>query len=162
MFYLFAAFFIISELFLYAFFRGSIYDYLRLSRVSKTYISKNRKGIKNYWLYSQIHKEHSLGILYYLNTAYIFSIIAFLLIIVFLGHLRVFRIVVAVLSVVMCLIEIPCGIFAAITDCKAEYGKPFVLFAPRKETKKIYSSVVYIAVAFVPAFFVYFIFTNLW
>ena len=162
MFYLFAAFFIISELFLYAFFRGSIYDYLRLSRVSKTYISKNRKGIKNYWLYSQIHKEHPLGILYYLNIAYIFSIIAFLLITVFLGRLRVFRIVVAVLSVVMCLIEIPCGIFAVIPDCKAEYGKPFVLFAPRKETNKIYSSVVYTAFAFVPAFFVYFIFTNLW
>lgn len=46
MFYLFNFFFVLYSLFLYTWFRCGIYDYLRVSGRSKTYIHKNRKGMK--------------------------------------------------------------------------------------------------------------------
>ncbi len=155
MFYLFIICFIIYHFFLYAFFRGAIYDYLRMSKVSKTYIRKSRKGIKNYWFYSQIHKEHSLGALYYINIIYLFSILVFLLMVVLFGQAKEVHILLILSAVIMCLMEIPCTVFASVIECRVEFGKPFVLFAVRKETKKLYSSLIDYASALVPAFLLY-------
>ncbi len=161
MFYLFAFLFVIYQFFLYALFRGAIYDYLRMSKVSKTYIRKNRKGIKNYWLYSQIHKEYSLGALYYINIIYLFSILLFLLMVVLFGQAKEAYVLLILLAVIICLIEIPCSVFASVIGCKAEFGKPFVLFAIRKETSEIYSSLIDYAAALVPVVLLYLACINL-
>jgi len=161
MFELFIICFFIYHIFLYALFRGGIYDYLRLSKVSKTYIRKNRKGIKNYWLYSQIHKEHSLGALYYINIGYLFSILILLVAVVLLGQVKEARNILFLLAAVVCLFEVPCTIFESIMGNRVEFGKSFVLFAIRKETKKIYSSLIDYLAAFVPVVLLYLSYINL-
>ena len=156
MFYFFGLIFALYGILLYAIFRGEIFNQLRLSKVSKTYIRKNRKGMKNYWLYSQIHKEHPLGILYYLNIAFLFVLLAFSAITILFGYLDFLKIPIFVLAVILCVIEIPTGILSTGIDALAEYGRPFVLLAKDRETKKLYSSILMLLGWLLPVAFVIF------
>lgn len=141
MFYFLNLIFALYGWFLYAVFRSSIYDYLRISKVSKTYIRKSRKGFMNNWFYLQIHREHSIGILFYWNILFFFSIILYSIIAILLGCLDFLKIPIIALSIMVCLIEIPSTILAAYKSYQAEFGTPFVLWAKRKGTGK-YCSVV--------------------
>ena len=123
------------NLLLYAIFRDGIYSYLRLSKMSKTYIKKNRKGFINYWLYHSINKQNSLGILYGLNLAFFIATISFMLFAITLGYIRGLQPILFVFSVVLCVIEIPCMIIASIHSNKEDYGKPFVFLAKRKHVR---------------------------
>ena len=120
------------NLLLYAIFRGGIYSYLRLSKISKTYIKKTRKGFINYWFYHSINKKKSLGILYGLNLAFFIATISFMLFTITLGYIRGLQVILFVFSVVLCVIEIPCMIIASIHSNKEDYGKPFVFLAKKK------------------------------
>ena len=159
MFYFYALILVVYNLFMYAFFRSGIYDFLRLSKVSKTYIRKNRKGIKNSWLYSQINQEHSLGIIYYLNSVFLSLVLIFSVISIFFGYLEVFRIPIIVIAVLLCLVEIPTTVWSSKIDALVYYGRPFVLLAKCRDSdsKRYYSSVSYIFSWILPVLFVIFL-----
>ena len=55
----------------------------------------------------------------------------------------IFFVILAVIAILLLLIEIPTSIWASRIDAMSEYGKPFVLFAKRKESKSYYSSIFY-------------------
>lgn len=54
---------------IYVIFRLQVSAWVRQQGVSKTTVKKLLKGKRNYWWYQSVHKEHSLGVLYYLNLA---------------------------------------------------------------------------------------------
>lgn len=118
--------------YLYAIFRSGIYSYLRLSKMSKTYIRKNRKGFINYWFYHAINEQNPLGILYGLNLTFFIATATFMLFSILLGYIKALQPILFVFSIVLCVIEIPCMIISSIHSDREEYGKPFVLFAKRK------------------------------
>ena len=126
----------------YAWFRSGIYNYLRVNKVSKTYIRKHRKGLCNYWLYCDIHREHSLGVLYPLNIVFLILLMAFWMVGVLFGWLEAMKIPTVVASICLCLIELPAIILTQRYDCLAEYGRPFVWFRRRNESKQYDSSVL--------------------
>lgn len=128
------------NLLLYALFRSGIYDHLRLTKMSKTYIRKNRKGLKNYWLYSEIHRQHPLGALYYLNVLFLTVTVFFTLFTLLLGYVKALQPIILICAVIVCLVEIPSMGFAAVSNCRAEYGKPFVLWGKRKYSNGYFSS----------------------
>ncbi len=124
-------------------FRSGIYDYLRLSKISKTYIRKNRKGIKNYWFYTRIHKQHPLGYLYHLNAVFLTLILLYLFFLIIFGIFNFGKLVIMFLTVSLCIVEIPASIVFARYDALAEYGVSFVVIARRKENVGYYSSIIF-------------------
>lgn len=142
MFYFLHIVIVLYNLLLYSIFRGGIYDYLRLSKMSKTNIRKNRKGLKNYWIYQSIHEQHSLGILYGLNILFLTSTIVYSVLVITLGFIKTLQPILFVLSVLLCIVEIPTMALASIYDCKAEFGRSFVLLTKRKESNGYYSSLL--------------------
>lgn len=130
------------NLFLYTIFRSGIYSYLRLSKMSKTNIKKNRKGFINYWLYYSINKQNSLGALYGLNIAFFIATVTFIFFTIALGYIRVIQPILFVFSILVCIIEIPCMIIASIHSSNEDYGKPFVFLAKRKGFRGYTSSLI--------------------
>ena len=130
------------NLLLYAIFRGGIYSYLRLSKMSKSNIKKNRKGFINYWLYHSINKQTSLGILYGLNFTFLITTVAFLLFVIALGYIEALQPILLAFSIVLCIIQIPSVIIASVHTNNAEYGKPFILLAKRKYLRGYTSSLI--------------------
>ncbi len=155
MFYFFNIVIVLYNLLIYAVFRGGIYDYLRLSKMSKTNIKKNSKGFINYLLYQSINKENSLGVLYYINIIYLIYTVVFSFIAVTMGSVMIFRPALLILSVILCIIEIPAVFLASIYNNKLEFGKPFVLFVRRKLTGKFCSSLIDMFSWSVTAFLIY-------
>ena len=149
------------NLLLYAIFRGGIYSYLRLSKMSKTYIKKNRKGFINYWFYHSINKRKSLGILYGLNLAFFTATVSFMLFTISLGYIRGLQVILFAFSVVLCVIEIPCMIIASIHSNKEDYGKPFVFLAKRKYIRGYTSSLIEWLSWVMTAFLIYLSFQQL-
>lgn len=154
MFYFYALVLVFFNLFIYVVFRGGIYEYLRLSKISKTYIRKNRKGVNNYWLYSQINREHSLGIIYFLNAIFLYLFIFSSVITILFGYLEISRIPIIVLTIILCLVEIPVLIWFSRIDSLMEYGIPFVLLKKYRHTRGYYSSVFFMLFWTIPAAFV--------
>ncbi len=106
----------------YLFSRGSIDTWLRHRGKSKTYIRKHKKGIKNYWLYEELHKECNLGIMYYLNKWFvIFYPITFALMFT-LGCFKPVTYITAILFTSLVLMMIVTVIFAGKVDCDDFYG----------------------------------------
>ena len=142
-FYILNLIFSVWGIFLYTMFRSSIYDYLRLSKVSKSYIRKKRKGIKNYWLYSAIHKERGLGYLYRLNIAYLCVWGVFTLVTATLGYLDFMEIPIIILAVALCAFELPSLIVFTKYEALTQYGVPFVWIAKNNGRRGyFYSSVI--------------------
>lgn len=135
--------FILYSIFTYFWFRSGIYDYLRLSKISKSFIRKNRKGVINYWFYTQIHKQRPLGYLYYLNSIFLILILLYIFFVIIFGIFNFGKLIIIFLTVSLCIIEIPASIFSARYDALAEYGDSFVLLAKRKESSGYYSSIAY-------------------
>lgn len=133
--------FTLFTIFIYFWFRSGIYEYLRLSKMSKTYIRKNRKGVINYWFYTQIHKQRPLGYLYHLNAIFLILILLHLFFTIVFEIFGFGKLVVLFLTVVLCIVELPATIASARYDALAEYGVSFVLLAKRKENVGYYSSI---------------------
>ena len=161
MFYFYSVVIVLYNLLLYAIFRSGIYDYLRLSKMSKSNIKKNRKGFKNYWLYQMINKQTPLGILYSLNYIFLISTAIFTVLAITIGFIKMFRPIIFVCSILLCLIEIPSSILASIYSNKMEYGKAFVFLAKRKYMRGYCSSLIDIFSRVVTALFIYFSYQQL-
>ena len=113
--------------FTYFHFRTSVYAYCRISKMSKSYIRKNIKGALNYWLYLQLHKKEDLGVLYYFNLIYLFSLTAFSIAFLF-SWVSFFTIPVIVLGVILGVATIPVYFVSLIYTNMDYVGKPFVVF----------------------------------
>ena len=108
-------------------FRGGVDSYCRISKMSKSYIRKNKKGISNYWLYSQLHRQNDLGALYYLNLIYLFALIAFLTAFA-LSWISFLRIPVMIVGILLSVATIPV-FFASLIYANIEnVGRAFVIF----------------------------------
>lgn len=142
MFYFLQIVIVLYNLLLYALFRGGIYHYLRLSKMSKTNIRKNQKDFADYWLYRSIHRQHPMGALYALNLVYLIATISCSVIVLAIGFIDTLQTFVWILSLVLCLIEIPAMAITSVYDCKAEFGQPFVLLRKRKESNGYYCSLL--------------------
>ena len=161
MFYFFMIVIAFYNLLLYAIFRSGIYSYLRLSKMSKTYIKKNRKGFINYWLYHSINKQNSLGVLYGLNLTFLIATITFMIFAITLGYIKILQPILFALSIVLCIIEIPCAIIASIHSNSEDYGKPFVFLAKRKHIRGYTSSLIDWLSWSITALFIYLSFQQL-
>ena len=161
MFYFFMIVIAFYNLLLYAIFRGGIYSYLRLSKMSQSSIKKNRKGLINYWLYHSINKQNSLGILYGLNLIFLVSTLTFMLFAITLGFIEALHPVLFTFSVVLCIIEMPCVIIASVYSNREDYGKPFVFLAKRKHMRGYTSSLIEWLSWLMTAFLIYLSFQQL-
>lgn len=142
MFYFFNIVIVLYNLLLYAIFRGGVYDYLRLSKMSKTNIRKKRKGFWNYWLYLTVNREKPLGALFYLNILFFFTSIVFSGFTLCLGFIEVLGPLVTALAILLCAVQIPSMFLASIYSDKEEYGRCFVLLAKRKANRSYHSSLL--------------------
>ena len=149
------------NLLLYAVFRSGIYSYLRLSKMSKSNIKKNRKGFVNYWLYYSLNKQNSLGFLYGLNLIFFVATFTFMLFAITLGFIEALQSILLAFSVVLCIIEIPCVIIASIHSNSENYGKPFIVLAKRKYSRGYTSSLIDWLSWSITAFLVYLSFQYL-
>lgn len=114
-------------LFTYLHFRCGVYAYCRISKMSKSYIRKNTKGISNYWLYSQLHKNNNLGAFYYLNLIYLFCLLAFLAVFLF-SWISFLRIPVMIMGILLGLATIPVFFKSLIYTNIEDVGQAFVFF----------------------------------
>lgn len=119
--------FILICLWSYLCFRSGVYSYCRIQKRSKTFIRKNRKGKKNYWLYSQLHEKCNLGYLYYGNLIFliVFAIYMFLLMFSWISWMRIPVILTALL---LGIIQIPNTFYAMQYSNRETIGKPFAFF----------------------------------
>ncbi len=155
MFYIFQIIIVLYNLYLYAMFRVGINDYLRLSKMSKTNIRKSKKGFKNFWFYKAINEKKPLGILYYLNIVFLVATLVYSVPVVALGFVKVLQPVFLVLSIVVCVVEIPTTIISSLYLTREEFGKSFVWFARMKHAKRPYSSLFVIFASCLTALFIY-------
>ena len=150
-------------LYVYIFFRCGVYAYCRMSKMSKTYIRKNRKGYSNYWLYSRLHKKNDLGALYYLNLVYLFCLSAFLIAFPF-SWVSLFRIPVMVIGILLGAASIPVFIISLIYRNIESVGQAFVFFKVYKEyngRSRSFATVLDWLVAFVPLALYIFLLTKI-
>ena len=113
--------------FTYFHFRGGVYSYCRISKMSKSYIRKSQKGVSNYWLYSQLHRQHNLGTLYYLNFIYLFALIVFFTAFA-LSWISFLRIPVMIAGVLLGVATIPVFFASLIYTNIEDVGQAFVIF----------------------------------
>ncbi len=142
MFYFLAVTIVFYNVLLYTVFRCAVFDYLRLSGMSKSNIEKNRDGFLNYWFYNTINKKKPLGILYKLNILFLASTLLYSVAVLFFGYINVTEPLILVLSLLICAVEIPSTVLAAYYSNLAEFGRPFVLFAWSKIRNKYASSLI--------------------
>ena len=161
MFYFYCIVIVLYNLLLYSFFRSGIYDYLRLSKMSKSNIKKNRKGLKDYWLYQSINKHTPLGILYSLNYIFLISTVVFTILVIATGFIKMFQPFLVVIAIILCLVEIPSSIIASIYSNKMEYGRAFVFLAKRKYMRGYSSSIIDMFSWGITAFFVFLLYQQL-
>ena len=161
MFYFLMIVIALYNLLLYASFRSSIYSYLRLSKMSKSNIKKNRKGVINYWLYYSINKQQSLGILYGLNLIFLIATFTFMVFAITLGFIEALQSILIVFSIVLCTIEIPCMIISSIHSNIKDYGKLFIFLAKRKHMRGYTSSLIEWLSWLMTAFLIYLSFQQL-
>lgn len=114
-------------LFTYFHFRSGVSAFFRISKMRKRYIRMNQKGFLNYWLYSHLHKQHNLGILYYLNISYLITLILFSVAFVF-SWISIFKILIVIIGVLLGLVSVPVFLISLIYINIEEHGKPFIVF----------------------------------
>ena len=122
---------LIFGLFTYVHFRCGVYVYCRISKMSKSYIRKNTKGASNFWLYTQLHNQNNLGILYYLNLIYLFCLIAFLIAFA-LSWISILKIPVMIIGIILGAMTIPVFFASLIYTNIEDVGQPFVIFKAYK------------------------------
>ena len=118
---------LIFGLFTYTHFRCGVHAYCRISKMSKSYIRKNTKGASNFWLYTQLHKQNNLGVLYYLNLIYLVCLIAFSITFA-LSWISFLRIPVMIIGILLGVATIPVFFASLIYTNIEDVGQPFVIF----------------------------------
>lgn len=118
---------VLFNLSIYFAFRGSIGDFLRYNKMSKTNIRKNKKGFKNYWFYRDINKIKPLGWVYYGNIIYLFLTLFYTVLALALGYIEILQPVFFVVSVMICAVQIPTTVWSVYYDNLYAFGKAFVL-----------------------------------
>lgn len=103
--------------------RGTIDSWLRLRGRSKTYIRKHKKGVKNYWLYEELHKELNLGVMYHLNKWFVIIYPITFVLMLTLGCLKPITYITGIFFTILCLIMVVIIIFADKVDCAEEKHK---------------------------------------
>ena len=119
-------FFIINILF-YLYFRAGVSSYCKVTKISKSFIRKNREGAANYWLYKQIHQQRSLGSFYYINYMLLISLAIFLFVTT-LSWISWMRIPTIIIAIILGITEIPAMTIAVIYNNLERFERPFVLF----------------------------------
>ena len=161
MFYFYSVVIVLYNLLLYTNFRSGIYAYLRLSKMSKSNIKKNRKGLKDYWLYQSINKQTPLGSLYSLNYIFLISTVVFTILVVATGFIKMIQPFLVVIAIILWLVEIPSSIIASIYSNKMEYGRAFVFLAKRKYMRGYSSSIIDMFSWGITAFFIFLLYQQL-
>lgn len=123
--------FVLSSFWAYGTFRSGISAYCSLKKMSKSYIKKNKNGIRNYWLYQQLHRKNNLGGYYYLNCLFLICLTAFLLVFLF-SWIEWMQLPVIIVGIVLGLVEVPAVFKALISINREDFGCPFVLFGLRR------------------------------
>ncbi len=118
---------VILNLCLYFAVRGSIWDFFRFNKLSKSNIRKNKKGFKNYWFYQEINKIKPLGWMYFANIIYFFLTLFYTVFALSLGYIKILQPVFFIVSIIICLIQIPTTIWSVYYDNLYAFGKAFVL-----------------------------------
>ena len=113
--------------FIYFHFRSGVYAYCKISKMSSTYIRKNKKGVLNFWLYSQLHKQGNLGILYYLNIIYLFLLTIFL-VAFSLSWVSFLKIPVIIIGLLLSTASIPVFTISLYYTNIHDVGKAFFVF----------------------------------
>lgn len=115
-------------IFIYGYFRCGVFAYCRVfRRMSKTFIRKNQKGASNFWLYTQLHEQRNLGVLYYLNFIYLVFLLLFAVGTVF-SWVSVLRIFIVTMGVLLGIASIPVYCISLIYLNFEQFGKKFVIF----------------------------------
>ncbi|MBP3412710.1 MAG: hypothetical protein J6K89_05560 [Oscillospiraceae bacterium] len=155
MFYTMCIVIVMYNLLMLFLFRCGANDYFRLCKMSKSYIRKKKKGFRNFWFYEAIHKERSLGILYPVNALYLLSSAVFSVLALSLGYVKGLQPMLFILSVLLCTVQIPASILASVYSTMEEFGRPFVLLAVGRVSKKPQSSLRDLLQCFGAGFLVY-------
>ena len=111
----------------YYLFRAEIFTYCRIKRMRKRDIYKNLKGVSNFWLYSQLHKQINLGVLYYLNLIYLFTLASFFTIFA-ISWFQSMKIPVIAFGGLLGLAIIPASFATLIISNVETFGRAFVFF----------------------------------
>lgn len=130
----------IVAIFIYISFRVSITSYLRVNKNSKTYITKNKKGFLNYWIYKQINDDVKLGHVFYLNIYLLTLTLLYVVISVCFGWIKILYLPIAICNVILCVAQIPAIIFSDIYWNLENYKKKFVILAKNKAGRGFHSS----------------------
>ena len=149
-------------IFVYCSFRTGVYSYCRISKMSKSYIRKNTKGTSNYWLYSQLHKQGKIGIIYYFNLVYLFLLLLFLFACT-VAWIPFLKIPIVIIALLLGIASIPV-FFISLIYTNLEYvGKAFVILAVYKgynRRSRHFASVLDWLFAFLPlALYIYFLYS---
>ena len=155
MFYFLHFIIVLYNILIYALFRGGITEYMRRLRISKSYIKKNKKGFLNYWFYRDINKDRPIGAVYYLNIIYLSLTAVYSLLAIVFGYMTALKPLLLILSIIICVLQIPAGIFDSVQNCMIEYNKPFVLIAKKKGHTYYYSSLFDMLSWCITAVFIY-------
>ena len=143
LFYLLNLFYAFFGIFNYIGFRIGVTAYLRHRKRSKTFIKKSKKGFANYWFYKKLHGELDLGAIYYLNLLLLIFTPMHFAFTVSCGWSDSFRFPIAVVSTVLCAVQIPSVVICQIYENYEQYGQAFVLLR-RRENMGYDSSLVYL------------------
>ena len=152
---------LIFGLFTYTYFRCGVHAYCRISKMSKSYIRKNTKGVSNYWLYTQLHKQNNLGALYYLNLIYLVCLIAFLIAFA-LSWISFLRIPVMIVGIILGVVTIPVFFASLIYTNIEDIGQPFAIFKTYKinDGKRRFATVFDWMLCFLPLMLYIFFLTR--
>ncbi|MBR5272614.1 MAG: hypothetical protein IKU25_04370 [Clostridia bacterium] len=123
--------FLIFGLIYYLYFRAGISSYCKVSKISKSFVRKNKKGMANYWLYKQLHQQRNLGSFYYINYLFLITLAVFLFAttLSWISRLRIPSIIIAI---ILGIIEIIATFKSLIYHNLERFDQPFVLFRIRR------------------------------
>lgn len=127
MFYAATILIVLFNISVYFSFRSGISDYLKIKKMSKRNFRKNRKGFKNYWFYRDINKIKSLGWMYYANIIYFSLTLFYTLFGISLGYIKFLQPVLFIVSVLICIVQIPIVFADTYYSNIYSFGTPVVL-----------------------------------
>lgn len=131
-------------LLIYFMFRFGVDDYLRYAKNSKTYIRKSKKGFADFWLYKRIHSEKGIGYVFYLNILLLGLTTVYVIFAVSCGWIEIMQIPVSILSIALCIVQVPSLIFSNIYLSLYYYGVKLVIL--RKLSSRGFYSSLYIII----------------
>ena len=139
-FYIFNIICAIFALFVYMSFRFGVDSYLRVTKNSKTFIRKNKKGVLNYWIYKKINNEVGLGYIFYLNIVLLVFTILYSFFAICFGWAKILQMPIAIINALLCTAQIPAIIFSDAYWNLDYYKRKFVVLAKNKSGRGFHSS----------------------